>query len=147
MVDFTVNVTNHSVSDSVTISPVEATGFGCCVPPTGSMNFSFKSIGTSNSITLALVVLSDSSTGPAQVSDFHTEGGICNVSSEDSKPSILEITNTGEKSVTNVNVGCDPSDIQTKQTRIPDEILKITHDRFDAGKEAYQEDIPPMIVN
>ncbi|MCP5052191.1 MAG: hypothetical protein GY940_33800 [bacterium] len=105
MLDFTVNVVNESQSDSITVSPLDAWGFGCCVPPRGQMNFSFKSNGSSDSITLALVLLSDQFSGPPQIAGIQSNGGTYSVKTDQSKPCLVEITNFRSQSVTHLTIG------------------------------------------
>jgi hypothetical protein len=105
MSNYTVNVTNKSQSESITISPIDAWGFGCSVPPQGTMNFSFRSENGSESITLAILQVSDGPNKTPIVETINTDGGISNVKKGNAKPCLLEISNMGDKSITNVIFG------------------------------------------
>lgn len=108
MSDFTVNVTNSFKDESITVSPLDAWGFGCCVPPGGEMNFSFKSESTSDSITLAIIPFSESMMRIPQISGIRTEGGTSSVKYGNQRPCLVRITNSGERSTTNVTIGSEP---------------------------------------
>jgi hypothetical protein len=105
MSNYTVNVTNNSNNESITISPIDAWGFGCCVPPKGTMNFSFRSENGSESITLAVMQISEGQNKTPSVKSIITDGGISNVKNGNAKPCLLEISNMGDKSITNVTFG------------------------------------------
>jgi hypothetical protein len=102
MSNFTVNVKNDSDKNSITISPINAWGFGCSVPPRGAMNFSFRSEGGANSITLAIIKSSEDPNTVPEIVGVRTDGGFYNVSKGEAKPCLVEITNDREKSVTDL---------------------------------------------
>jgi hypothetical protein len=143
---FSVNITNRSTVDSVTVSPVNGSGFGCCVPPRGRMNFSFQSVGGSDSITLALVLLSDHANEPAQIIDIQTNGGMNSLKEGDGTRILMDITNLDDRSVTDVEVG------SPNQAYVP---AKVAGRAGESGTDEISrkpvdhsfEDIPPMIVN
>ncbi|MCP5048837.1 MAG: hypothetical protein GY940_16820 [bacterium] len=102
MASFKVNVTNKSKCDGISLSPVGAWGFGSCVPAESTVNFSFESIPNSDSITLALMLLAESSEEGLQIAGIHTEGGICQIQCDSIKPRLMEITNLCDQSITDV---------------------------------------------
>lgn len=102
MSNFTVNVKNDSETNSITISPINAWGFGCSVPPRGVMNFSFRSEGGANSITLAIIKSNEDLNTKPGVVGVQTDGGFFNVSKGEAKPCLVEITNDREKSTTDL---------------------------------------------
>jgi hypothetical protein len=107
MSNFTVNVKNSSDKNSITISPINAWGFGCSVPPKGAMNFSFRSEGGANSITLAIIKSSEEPNVEPQIVGVQTDGGFFNVTKGDLKPCMVEITNDREKSITDLVIQDD----------------------------------------
>lgn len=102
MSNFTVNVKNDSEKSSITISPINAWGFGCSVPPRGAMNFSFRSEGGANSITLAIIKSAEGLNGEPEIIGVQTDGGFFNISKGEAKPCLVEITNDREKSTTDL---------------------------------------------
>jgi len=107
MCDFTVSVTNKYDKESITVSPLDARGFGCCVPPGGTMNFSFKSEKDPNGITLAIVRIAEGMGMEPQVMGIKTRGGTSRIESANARPCLLKIENLAaiNTSVTDVVVG------------------------------------------
>lgn len=107
MSDFRVSVTNKYDKESITVSPLDARGFGCCVPPGGTMNFSFKSERDPNSITLSIVRIAEGMGVKPQVMDMETHGGTCKIESATARPCLIKIENLDAimSSVTDVVVG------------------------------------------
>lgn len=107
MSDFTVSVTNRYDSESITVSPLDAKGFGCCVPPGGKMNFSFKAEKKPHAITLAIVRIAAGMGVEPQVTGIQTQGGTSRIESAEARPCLLKIENQDaiDASVTDVVVG------------------------------------------
>ncbi len=105
MAFFTVNIKNQVIRGSVSVSPIDARGYGCAIPPKGSMNFHFRSEENSNSISLALMMLEGDQVESPTVTEIQTNGASASVRKEEhSKPCVLEIINSMDNSVTNVTV-------------------------------------------
>ncbi len=110
MANFKVNVTNGSTSDSVTLSPLRAWGFGSSIPPQSTVNFAFQSTPNSDTITLALMLLTDETSTIPQITGIQTDGGICQIcqiQKNSKKPRLMEITNLCEQSVTDIIISGD----------------------------------------
>jgi len=105
MCDFSVIITNSFRSECVSVSPLNARGFGCSIPPGVKMNFAFKSEPCSNTISLAIIPITEINSDFHGIAKMKTIGGKASIKNIRSQPCIVEITNEGQNSTTNMTIG------------------------------------------